>query len=43
MENKKFRELLKQKTPKQIIALHTHLKIKLSDKQLDLCIKKKNA
>ena len=43
MEEKKFRKLLKEKSPQQIIGMHTHWVIKLNSKQLDKCIKLKNA
>jgi hypothetical protein len=43
MEEKKFRKLLKEKSPQRIIGMHTHWIIKLSDKQLEKCIKLKNA
>lgn len=43
MEEKKFRKLLKEKSPQRIIGMHTHCIIKLSDKQLEKCIKLKNA
>lgn len=43
MEEKKFRKLLKEKSPQQIIGMHTHWQITLTDKQLEKCIKLKNA
>lgn len=43
MEDKKFRKMLKEKGPQKMIGLHTHWVIKLSDKQLEKCIKLKNA
>ena len=43
MEDKKFRKMLKEKGPQKMIGLHTHWVIKLNDKQLEKCIKLKNA
>lgn len=42
MEQKKFKKLLKEKSPQQIIGMYTHWLIYLTDKQLDKCIKLKN-
>lgn len=38
----KIEKLLVSNTPKQIIALYTHNKIDLTDKQLDKILKLKN-
>jgi hypothetical protein len=35
MKIKDFNKLLKEKTPKEIIAMHTHNKIYLTEKQLE--------
>lgn len=41
MKNEKFKKLLKEKEPKKIIALYTARIINLTNKQLDLVLKKK--
>lgn len=42
MRIKDFKKLKKEKTPKQIIALHIHNLIYLTDKQLDEVLELKN-
>lgn len=42
MERKKLEELLKSKSPKEIIYLHCHNKIYLTGKQLNELIELKN-
>ena len=38
MRTKDFNKLIKEKTPREIIAMHTHNKIYLTDKQINKLI-----
>jgi len=38
MRIKEFKKIIKEKTPRDIIAMHTHNKIYLTDKQIDKLI-----
>lgn len=42
MERKKFNKLLKEQEPQKIIYQHCNLKIKLTDKQIEECIAKRD-
>lgn len=42
MSTKKFKELIETENYQRIIGLYTHLKINLTDKQLDRVLKLKN-
>lgn len=42
MSTKKFKELIETENYQRIIGLYTHLKINLTNKQLDRVIKLKN-
>ena len=42
MRIKEFKKIIQEKEPEQIIGLHTHWKIKLTDRQINKVIDLKN-